>query len=141
MRIRWEDCGLRIYVDGNEMGAYSAVSLTWDENVETDEAKYQGASQPSLDASYRGGSGTIEFRLDHDYANPTRAYDVHVAGIKKRDNTGRIRIVATQRSVGGAGREANRFDNCIVNQASRGGENQPLSISWNFRFENRVPIS
>lgn len=140
MRIRWEDVSARIYVDGVELGVYALVSFTFEESDEVDEAKYQGASHPSLDSSYRGGRATAEFRLDDQYGNPQVAYDAYIAGVKSRDGTGRVRLAVTHTNPSGGGRVGRRFDNCRVQHSERAGENQPHMVSWNLQYENSVPI-
>jgi len=136
MRIRWEDVNVRVYVDGSELGVYAATSLSFDETLEVDEAKYQGMSQPSLDGHYRGGRGSIDFRLDDSFADPWAAYLEHRQGIKERTNEGRIRIVASRRKPGLQDRETRRFDNCIVNIGERGSENNANVVTWSFQYEN-----
>jgi len=136
MRVRWEDVGLRIYVDGAEAGVFASVNISWDENIEVDEAKYQGMSTPSLDGHYRGAKGSIEFRLDDAFGDPSDIVETQKRHLKDRTPGGRVRIVATHRKPGGSTIEGRRFDNCILSPGTRVSENNPLVPTWGFQAEN-----
>ncbi len=135
MRTRWAHASIRVFVDNEEIDEYKAVSFSYDDEIAVDAATYQGDVGPRLDAAANGGSGSIEFRLEHGFGDPTEAYDRYVDGVKNLDGTGKITIQAARKNPKNGAREARRFTNCQVRQSERGGENTPWAVTWNFQYE------
>lgn len=141
-RVRWDDCGLRIYIDGVERGTYQSVRHEFTEDIAIDEAHYQGSSEPNLDASYRGGSGTTEFRLEHGSADPMALAEEQKQAIRQRRvGVGQVRLVYTRPDPGNAGALiSNRFDGVIFTPSERSGEGSPNVASLSFRYERMERI-
>lgn len=135
-RIRWEDVAIRIYVDGVEEGVYKLTSMNFTDQIEVDEAKYQGDSTPTLSGHYRGGRGSLEFSDEDGIVAISDAFEKHKKAIKDRKNEGQIRIVVSRPHPKTRVREGRRFDNCIVSQDDRSGENQHYSHTWSFQCSN-----
>lgn len=139
-KVRWEDTSVRIFVDGVEFGPYSCTSFTADSQMQSDSNKYQGRTTPSMDSTYMGERGTIEFRLDDEYADPREAFDAFKNPVIERAPGGRVMIVAARRKPGGTAREARRYENCQLNYSERGAENQPTSGTLNWEAERGESI-
>jgi len=135
MRTRWAHCSVRVFSDRDELDEYKAVSFSYDENITVDRATYQGDVGPRLDASAEGGTGTIEFRLEHGFGDPTEVFERYLDGLKNLDSTGKIHIVVTRTNPRTQQQEGRRFENCQVTQSERGGEGSPWAVSWNFEYE------
>jgi hypothetical protein len=126
---------VRVFVDNDELDQYKAVSFSYDENITVDRATYQGDVGPRLDASAEGGSGTVEFRLEHGFGDPTVAFDLYLQGLKNLDNTGKIDLAVSRVNPQTRQPESRRFENCQVTQSERGGEGTPWAVSWAFEYE------
>ena len=134
-RIVWEDVTVRIYIEEEELGIYFATSLSIEEILEVDRAKFQGASTPSLDATYGGARGTFEFILDDDFGDPRDVYERHKEPFQTRLPGGNIRAVVSHRIPGSESRESLRITGMIVNQSDRVGDGQRWTVSWSFDAE------
>jgi hypothetical protein len=135
MRTRWAHVSVRVFSDREELDEYKAVSFSYDENINVDRATYQGDVGPRLDASAEGGTGSIEFRLEHGFGDPTTVFERYLDGLKNLDDTGKIHIVATRVNPRTRQQEGRRFENCQVTQSERGGEGGPWTVTWNFEYE------
>jgi hypothetical protein len=135
MRTRWAHCGIRVFVDGDEIDQFKAVNFSYDDELNVDPATYQGDTGPRLDAAANGGNGSIEFRLEHGFGDPTEVYERYIEGVKNLDGTGRVDFQVSRTNPRSGQKEARRFTNCQIRQAERGGENAPWAVTWNFQYE------
>jgi len=135
MRTRWAHVSVRVFVDNAELDEYKAVSFDYSENISTDRATYQGDVGPRLDASAEGGTGSLEFRLEHGFGDPTVAYEQYLRGLKNLDGTGKIDLAISRVNPKTRQPESRRFENCQVTQTERGGSGSPWAVIWNFEYE------
>jgi hypothetical protein len=134
-KVRWEDVDVRIYVNGTEHGPFACTSFQSDSQMNVDRAKYQGRSTQSLDSTYEGERGSMDFNLDDDYGNPADVYQPFKDGVIDRTGRGKIRIVATERVQGGSSRRGMRYDDCQISYSESKGEGQVNKATLTFEAE------
>lgn len=137
--VRWENAQLRIFQDGRDIGTTFAEEFSADTDLQVDKVKHMGRETPDIDASYNGGTGSITLDEQAGSVNIDNMLDAHEAGLRRRDNTGRVTILVSKRHDDGTV-IAYRYANAIVMRNTRGSQNQRFKTSLRFEFAQQERV-
>ena len=79
-------------------------------------------------------------RLERGSPDPRKIYEDHKEAIRLRLPDGRVNMIVSNPETEGSENAGYRFENMILNQGSRGGEQTSWSVTWNFECDSVLPV-